>query len=145
MKKGTTVCHPDRPHKAHGLCKSCYDKLPARLARIKSYTNKHARRDQLKCLYGLTVEDYDAFVQAQNGLCAICGLPPRGKMKRLSVDHDHKTGTVRGLLCITCNRTLGYLDNENWRTKAEAYLSKYSGDQRWAMANPTRQSRQSKT
>lgn len=46
-------------------------------------------------------------------------------MKRLSVDHDHATNKVRGLLCITCNRSLGYLENAQWVTPAQTYLSKH--------------------
>ena len=50
--------------------------------------------------------DYDAMLAAQGGVCAICGNPP--KTRRLHIDHDHKTGKVRGLLCFQCNRfTLG--------------------------------------
>lgn len=72
--------------------------------------------------YGITPEQYAELFRKQNGMCAICHQPPRGKMKSLSVDHDHNTGKVRGLLCITCNRAVGYLDNVEWRAAANAYL-----------------------
>lgn len=49
----------------------------------------------------LTVDDYDLLLKRQGGVCAICGKPP--KKTRLAVDHDHKTGKVRGLLCFYCN------------------------------------------
>lgn len=49
----------------------------------------------------LTVTEYDSLLKKQNGVCAICGKPP--KKTRLAVDHDHKTGRVRGLLCFFCN------------------------------------------
>lgn len=116
-------CHPERPHKARGLCLECYRKEPDVAAKIKAYADKNARRDQLKHHYGITIEQYDAMCAKQNGVCAICKRPPRGKMQRLSVDHCHKTGTVRGLLCITCNRTVGYLDNPDWLAQAQTYLS----------------------
>lgn len=58
------------------------------------------RRAQL----GVTIEDYDRLLAAQGGGCAICGNPP--KTRRLDVDHDHKTGRVRGLLCFVCNHHL---------------------------------------
>jgi hypothetical protein len=51
---------------------------------------------------GLTQADYDRLLAAQGGVCAICERPP--KTRRLHVDHDHKSGKVRGLLCFTCNR-----------------------------------------
>lgn len=54
--------------------------------------------------YGLSAEEYDALLKAQGGRCAICRARP--KSKRLAVDHDHKTGAVRGLLCSRCNHDL---------------------------------------
>ena len=54
--------------------------------------------------YGLTSAQYDALLKAQGGRCAICRARP--KSKRLAVDHDHKTGAVRGLLCSRCNHDL---------------------------------------
>lgn len=52
--------------------------------------------------YGLGADDVDAMVAAQDGLCAICRKRPPGH-----VDHDHKTGRVRGVLCSECNQELG--------------------------------------
>jgi hypothetical protein len=60
----------------------------------------------LKRRFGITLEEYLAMESAQEGLCAICGRPePSGK--NMAVDHCHKTGKVRGLLCHLCNRSLG--------------------------------------
>ena len=53
--------------------------------------------------YGLTLADWDAMMERQKGLCALCFRPQPVKMSRLFVDHDHKTGRVRGLLCHACN------------------------------------------
>jgi hypothetical protein len=64
------------------------------------------RRYALKHLYGLTPEGYDQMLAAQNGGCAICGNGCT-TFKYLPVDHDHTTGTVRGLLCSGCNLGLG--------------------------------------
>lgn len=50
---------------------------------------------------GVTDDVYARMLAQQGGGCAICGNPP--KTRRLDVDHDHKTGTVRGLLCFVCN------------------------------------------
>lgn len=60
------------------------------------------RKGHLKKEYGLSLEDYDQLVKAQDGKC-VCG----SMTKPLHVDHDHKTGAVRGLLCGPCNRTIG--------------------------------------
>lgn len=63
--------------------------------------SQHARRVQ--ATYGLGPGEYDALLAAQGGACAIC----RGKRSyRLNVDHDHKTGRIRGLLCRMCNGRL---------------------------------------
>lgn len=55
--------------------------------------------------YGITEIDYERLLVEQGGACAICRNPSTGR--RLSVDHDHDTGRVRGLLCFTCNIGLG--------------------------------------
>ena len=57
--------------------------------------------------YGLTVEQYEQMHSAQEGKCRICQCSP----ERLSVDHCHKTGAVRGLLCGKCNSALGMVDD----------------------------------
>lgn len=66
----------------------------------------------LQRTYGITSEDYDALLEFQGGRCAICRKPPR--KKRLVVDHDHRTGAVRGLLCpVACNyKLLGKRDSD---------------------------------
>lgn len=62
---------------------------------------------KLRRRYGLTLEQHDAMLAAQNGVCAICCRPEEHKKyTRLSVDHDHDTGKVRGLLCRRCNSML---------------------------------------
>lgn len=68
----------------------------------------------------------------QNGLCAICGEketvinPKSSKVQKLCVDHDHKNGKVRGLLCTACNKALGLLNDDPVKViKAHDYLLKY--------------------
>lgn len=68
------------------------------------------RRANLRWLYGMTLEEYDAMLEAQGGACAVCGGPPMGK-GRYHVDHCHSTGRVRGLLCHKCNVTLGMVQD----------------------------------
>lgn len=72
--------------------------------------------------YGLTWADRDALADAQGNLCGICGRPPEEK-KVLEVDHDHKTGAVRGMLCGRCNRGLGaFKDDADLLVAAMAWL-----------------------
>jgi len=79
------------------------------------------RRSRLKHLYGITPEQYDEMFDAQKGVCAICEAPPN--KKRLNIDHDHKTGKVRGLLCAPCNRWIGRMGDDPERIlQAVAYL-----------------------
>ena len=69
------------------------------------------RKSNLKRLYGLTIEDYDGMLIAQNGVCAICKEGP--SEFRLAVDHNHETGAIRGLLCNSCNVRLGWFERHN--------------------------------
>lgn len=66
------------------------------------------RARKLKRKYGITPEQYDALFEMQAGVCALCQKSEPNR--RLAVDHDHKTGAVRGLLCTACNRTLGIIE-----------------------------------
>jgi len=118
------TCHPDRPHEGHGLCRQCLRNTPERKASSKAYADKYSRRDRLKHHYGITPDEWDAMFKAQDGKCALCGEPPRGKTN-LCVDHDHTTGQVRALLCVPCNRALGYFENPKWSETAASYLTKY--------------------
>lgn len=64
-------------------------------------------------IYGLTADQYWAIHAFQGGYCYICRRANGLGEKRLSVDHDHKTGIVRGLLCLKCNREiLGHLRDD---------------------------------
>ena len=79
--------------------------------------------------YGLTPEAYMDILASQGGVCAICGTnAPGGNNKRtFSVDHDHETGAVRGLLCVKCNTGIGmFADNETLLIKAAEYVWKHS-------------------
>ena len=76
---------------------------------------KVTRRARLLQVYGLTIEDYDKLLTEQNGVCKICSKPEtryiKGVLVRLSGDHCHTTGKVRGLLCGNCNTALGAFDD----------------------------------
>jgi len=72
---------------------------------------------------GVSDDEYARLLEAQGGGCAICGAKP--KTRRLHVDHDHKTGKVRGLLCHRCNRALPTWVTPAWLYEAHAYLWDY--------------------
>ncbi len=79
-------------------------------ATVDKEVHRHrARVSHLKTKYGLTLEEYDSMVIAQEGRCAICNKEePNGR--NLHVDHNHKTGRIRKLLCKRCNAALGLVD-----------------------------------
>lgn len=74
--------------------------------------------------YGMAPGTFAAMRDAQGGACAICGREP----KRLVVDHSHKTGRVRGLLCDRCNIGLHLLETPDILSSAQAYLELHRGD-----------------
>ena len=105
------------------------------------YQNKHKEKRcatsdfkrNLK-LKGLTVEDYEIALQNQNYCCAICRQPETARrqnvtgndIRRLAVDHSHKYGTYRGLLCMSCNTGLGkFKDDIGLLKQAIQYLEKH--------------------
>ena len=84
------------------------------------------RRADLKSKYGMLPEQYTALYNAQGGVCAIClgGEDTR----RLQVDHDHKNGKIRGLLCFHCNTALGkFKDDCLVLQRAKEYLEANNG------------------
>lgn len=86
-----------------GRCKACYSD--------ENYDRV------LKRQWGLTREEYDAALERQGGVCAICGgeevaISKHGNRQRLSVDHCHETGQLRGLLCMKCNTAIGKFDDD---------------------------------
>lgn len=91
----------------------------ARYARGKEYQRGIFLRNK----YGLAPEEYDAMIASQGGGCAVCHAPESkkgrcGKPIHLSVDHDHESGVVRGLLCNDCNRAIGLLGDNSERVRA---------------------------
>lgn len=111
---------PFQPSNGRSLrCEPCRHK--DKLARQKRYRQRHPERlaaMERRRNYGITDEEYDTFVEVQDGRCAICGAETT-----LHVDHDHQTGRVRGLLCGNCNRGVGCLqDSEFVLESAITYL-----------------------
>lgn len=110
---------PKEPGRGKKLCNACalvsVSTKPDRLRR----TNKSA---ELRRRYGISLDQYEAAMIAQNDVCAVCYQPCRTGDK-LCVDHDHTTGAVRGLLCRRCNAGLGYLEDAAWMAAAASFLA----------------------
>lgn len=150
MRRHAT-CHPEKLVCARQMCLSCYKKwwlaehpeqqqkkiayrkawrlrnLPLVNAyeRARKKTPEQLLRYELRTKYDLSVERYEALVKLQGNKCAICGRAPnpRSRFRRLSVDHDHETGKIRGLLCMGCNSFLGRWESAKWQTTVTSYLS----------------------
>lgn len=93
-------------------CKECSRYLNKKITpnqRKKYYTRskERVRNYNLIKRYGITLEEYNIILKKQNNVCAVCG--GKDKKKSLAVDHNHKTGEVRGLLCGRCNPALGFI------------------------------------
>ena len=97
-----------------------------RVEKVREYNRLH----NLRYKYGLTVADYEQMLAEQRGVCILCGKPPKPDgvraASRLHVDHDHETGAVRQLLCLNCNRGLGYLKDDPGLLRAAAeYIERH--------------------
>lgn len=137
-----TACKETKPltdffrdrSKKHGYQARC---KPCKVRRFREWRAKNPDYDQrrywanrdsererhLLAKYGITFQDYYRMLAEQDGRCAICSRPePTNRM--FDVDHDHETGTVRGLLCTSCNRVLGHAGDSPERLRAAAdYLA----------------------
>ncbi|KKN45592.1 hypothetical protein LCGC14_0681570 [marine sediment metagenome] len=91
----------------------------------EKYSEGYERKYNLKKNYGMTLRDYDVLFRKQKGCCAICERHQSDFNFHLAVDHDHKTGMIRGLLCQRCNQILGYFnDSRGFFMKAIRYLGR---------------------
>jgi len=91
----------------------------------KRYRDEHKAKSEayrVQREYGLSLEQVDELVLKQNHKCAICGKLL--KETKRCIDHDHRTGKVRGILCIRCNTGLWSLEDEEYKVKALEYLAK---------------------
>lgn len=106
------------------------DRRDQKMSRSANETIQFDLRDReykLRSQYGITEKDYQALLARQGGVCALCGeenqQPKNKPWRRLAVDHCHKTGCVRGLLCTKCNTSLGNLgDTIEGLERALAYV-----------------------
>jgi hypothetical protein len=107
------------------MCKPC-NRLRTRL-RKERYPGQKLDADLRRA--GSSLREYEQLKEAQGGVCAICGRAPVAK-QRLSVDHCHVTGQVRGLICDPCNTALGLFGDDPERLLAAArYLQAHKEQQ----------------
>jgi hypothetical protein len=126
--RATTCGHPDRRHRAHGLCDACYlvqwvkDHPDANTGNTWARNNPEQhrllkRKNTLK-KRGFTPEEYDRLWTEQGGKCANPACDFTAPMvvpdyrQGLQADHDHKTERPRGLLCPSCNRAAGCINDD---------------------------------
>ncbi len=128
--------HPKCKDGHTSLCKECINE--AAKNRKSTHVRQKEWRDRnkeklldydLKRRFGISVDEYNKLLAEQGGVCSICGRPEthtyRGKTKKLSVDHNHETGEIRGLLCYKCNLGIGqFEDSIELLDRAKRYLTK---------------------
>lgn len=101
-------------------CKSC---RKSRYQNNKRY-NKGIR---LKFDFGITIDEYEKMLENQDGKCNICNIHYKDYKQALSVDHCHKTGKIRSLLCNDCNLALGLIkENSETLVKMISYIEKFN-------------------
>lgn len=111
-------------------CKSCRSDYLKEYRSRDTYQNnqrpralKRLRVYNLQKNYGLSEEEYNKLFNKQHGECAICGTEQKDLRHKLSVDHNHTSNKIRGLLCGKCNRGLGYFkDSKTLLNSAIKYL-----------------------
>jgi len=106
------------------LCISCQSKRARKSEKKKCPNGGYHRNKHLVRKYGITLEQYDKMYKEQNGKCKICNTKDTGGSgTHFAIDHNHKTGEVRGLLCQLCNTGLGmFRDSEDLLISAIKYL-----------------------
>lgn len=119
-------------------CRKCTNTDPhrkkvdrLRRVRLRDELSVKSRKYHIARTYKITLEEYDRMLQVQGGVCAICEKSESrrvlGKIVPLSVDHDHKTTAVRGLLCNSCNVGLSrFRDSVEILKAAIGYVRKHS-------------------
>ena len=129
--------HKGRPDGLQAECKVCGKKRAAADRSERRKDPKYAEYMRwyfMRVNYGITREQYEQLLAEQEGKCRICAIPDSSARRPgktvagldpfgLCVDHDHKTGIIRGLLCNACNRGLGlFKDSTETLNRAHQYL-----------------------
>jgi hypothetical protein len=98
--------------------------------RRSNYDPRRSKHSHLKLKYGISIEEYEALLEAQNGVCAVCGQPETARnqhgVKSLAVDHCHKQNKVRALLCAACNVAIGHIrEDPEYAARLLDYVERY--------------------
>ncbi len=114
-------------------CKTCGNIFtPVTPAELYCCVECRGKNSYYQRTYGFDQKELERMKLAQDNKCAICGsegfrIGQKGHTEKLAVDHDHKTGRVRALLCHNCNRGLGlFQDSYSLLREAAKYLQEYS-------------------
>jgi hypothetical protein len=128
-QKPLSEFHKDKTAKMgiRSICKKCYSSFHANYYENNTKKVKEKNKKQwLKRKYNMEVTEFERIKTSQNSCCGIC----KTKLEDghlVHVDHDHKTGKVRGILCRWCNTGLGnFKDSLSSLKSALSYLEKYS-------------------
>ena len=109
----------------HNQCRPCQNSWKPNAEQLAKSRKRTREWNRLKAT-GFTPEDFKTKLEEQGGVCAICGTDDPGKLD-FCADHDHATGTQRGILCRKCTAGLGHFnDNTEALQAAIDYLNKYS-------------------
>ena len=113
--KTCSKCKTSKPitdfYNRKSRCKLCSNQESLKWkAENKERYRLSRQRSKLKSNYGITLEYYNSMVEEQKGVCYICKSDNSAK-RNLNVDHCHKTGKIRRLLCDRCNMTLGLVND----------------------------------
>ena len=125
-RERTAKYRRENPEKIKEIQKRSYDRQksdPDRIEKLRDWQKRYREKNrkalsdsERKRRFGITPERYADLFRSQNGACAICKNPETatrlGKVKALSVDHCHKSGAIRGLLCSDCNTGIGKLKDD---------------------------------
>ncbi len=108
-------------------CKSCTKERRSEWWRSEK-GKRSSKNTKLKHKYGITIEQYEELLYACNGKCEICGAAFGKNGNPLSIDHDHETGKIRGLLCDKCNLGVSHFrDNIDLMLAAAQYIEVKGG------------------
>lgn len=129
IRKPLSDFPPDKGTKSgkHSRCYVCKRNNEREYQKTEKYLNRRRAMEwKRRGIKDISTQKYSDLLKAQNKKCAICGTDKNISGKVLCVDHDHKTGLTRGLLCTKCNLGIGYLkDDLDIIYKAVSYLEEH--------------------